>query len=140
MRIRSVDVPRKLIEAHRKGDLVIFVGAGASVDPPSGLPDFRRLAAAVAFDAGVDATDAELDRPDFLLGDLEDQRGINVHRRVAERLGVASSRPNRLHEAVAALACAGSTVRIVTTNYDPHLSTVLHKLGCARPEYMAPAL
>ena len=54
MRIRSVDVPRALIEAHRNGSLVIFVGAGASRDPPSGLPDFRRLAADIAADASVD--------------------------------------------------------------------------------------
>ena len=34
MLIRSVDVPRALIEAHRNGRLVIFVGAGASRDAP----------------------------------------------------------------------------------------------------------
>ena len=34
----DVVFPRDLITAHREGDLVIFVGAGASVDPPSRLP------------------------------------------------------------------------------------------------------
>ena len=67
-------MPRALIEAHRNGSLVIFVGAGASRAAPSGLPDFRRLAADVAADVSVDVTDDQLEQPDVLLGDLEDRQ------------------------------------------------------------------
>jgi Domain of unknown function (DUF4020)/SIR2-like domain len=140
MWIRSVDVPRALIEAHRNGSLVIFVGAGASRDVPSGLPDFRRLAADIAADAGVEVTEDQLEQPDILLGDLEDRPDFNVHRRVSVQLGGETSRPNRLHEAIAALAAAGPPVRVVTTNYDPHLSTALDMQGYVVAEYMAPAL
>ena len=105
-----------------------------------GLPDFRRLAADVAADVSVDVTNDQLELPDVLLGDLEDRPDVNVHRRVADRLGVESSRPNRLHEAIAALAVAGPPVRVVTTNYDAHLSTALDGLGASVAEYMAPAL
>ena len=35
MWIRDVDVPQELVEAHRAGKLVLFVGAGASLDSPS---------------------------------------------------------------------------------------------------------
>jgi SIR2-like protein/uncharacterized protein DUF4020 len=140
MRIRAVDMPRALIEAHREGSLVIFVGAGASRDAPSGLPDFRRLAADIAADAGVEVTDDQLEQPDILLGDLKDRHSVDVHRRVADRLAVQSSQPNRLHKAIAALAAAGPRIRMVTTNYDLHLSTALDIQGSSAFEYMAPAL
>ena len=37
----GVDVPQELIDAHQRGELVIFVGAGASMSAPSNLPDFN---------------------------------------------------------------------------------------------------
>ena len=49
----DVVLPRDLITAHRKGDLVIFVGAGASMDPPARLPSFKELTRRLAEMAGV---------------------------------------------------------------------------------------
>ena len=43
MYISGVDLPAPLIEAHASGRLVIFVGAGASMGPPSALPGFKDL-------------------------------------------------------------------------------------------------
>ena len=137
MWIRDVEFPDALIEAHRSGDLVIFVGAGASMAPPSGLPDFKTMVADIAGGSGVSASEEQLNRPDVLLGELELHQHVDVHLRVANRIKVASSVPNALHKAIAALASAGPAVRIVTTNYDLHLSTVL---GDEVPEYWAPAL
>lgn len=139
MHIREVDFPAALIEAHRAGLLVIFVGAGASRDAPSSLPDFRDLTANIAAEAQVDPTESDLDKPDVFLGKLAD-RQVDVHRRVATRIGVPTSKPNRLHAALANLAVAESPVRIVTTNYDLHLSTVLTGLGIPVEEYDGPAL
>ena len=51
-----------------------------------------------------------------------------------------SSRPNRLHEAIIDLANAGPPVRIVTTNYDLQLSSVLTARGIQVEESMGPAL
>ena len=123
MWIRDVDIPEAVIGAHRAGRLVLFVGAGASMSPPSSLPDFRRLTADIAADSTVDVSDDDLAQPDHVLGDLEDQRGVDVHRRVADRIGIATSAPNRLHAAIATLAVTGGPPRIVTTNYDLHLSS-----------------
>lgn len=39
----DVALPRDLITAHSEGDLVIFAGAGVSVDPPACLPSFKEL-------------------------------------------------------------------------------------------------
>ena len=128
------------MEALRDDRLVIFVGAGASIASPSDLPDFRRLAGDIAADASVIATDEELDRTDILLGDLEDQHDVDVHRRVADIIGTEASRPNALHEAIASLATAGPHIRIVTTNYDLHLSEALSSLGRSFTEDTAPAL
>ena len=139
MRIREVDFPTALIEAHRAGKLVIFVGAGASLDAPANLPDFRALTADIAAEAQVQATDDDLDYPDVFLGRLAD-RQVDVHRRVAARIGVPTSQPNRLHNALGDLAVAGGPVRIVTTNYDQHLSTVLSGRDIQVEEYIGPAL
>lgn len=140
MWIGDVEIPEPLINAHRAGNLALFVGAGASRSSPSDLPDFRGLTAEIAAESAVVVTDAQLNQPDQLLGDLAEQHHVGVHLRVATRIGVPTSQPNRLHEAIAALAETAGRVRIVTTNYDLHLSSALAARGLARDEYMAPAL
>lgn len=139
MWVRQVEFPDELIAAHRAGSLVIFVGAGASRDAPSDLPDFRTLAVTIAAEAQVSPTKADLARLDDLLGRLADGQ-FDVHGRVAAHLNRPSSRPNRLHRAIAALSAATRPVRIVTTNYDLHLSTALRDRGTAFDEYAGPAL
>jgi Domain of unknown function (DUF4020)/SIR2-like domain len=140
VRFAGVDIPWELIQAQREDRLVIFVGAGASRSSPSDLPDFRQLAARITADSGVTVTSDHLENPDVLLGDLKDQHGVDVHQRVAHLLGLGSSRPNRLHEAIAALASASPQVRIVTTNYDEHLSEALTAQAATFTQETAPAL
>lgn len=139
MWIRDVDFPEELIEAHRAGKLVVFVGAGASRDSPADLPDFRTLTADIAADAQVEVTDRELEQPDVVLGQLAD-RQVDVHLRVATRLGVPSSEPNDLHRTLIDLALSGGPIRLVTTNYDMHLSSVLSEGDVGVDEYVGPAL
>lgn len=141
MWLRDIQFPARLIEAHRLGDLVIFVGAGASLDPPSGLPDYRSLAKLIAEEAQVtDITDEDLHHPDVLLGRLADERGVDVRGRIAAHIGIAASQPNRLHRAIASLSAARQPVRLVTTNYDAHLSLALTEAGVEFREFVAPAL
>lgn len=59
MWIREVDVPAALVSDFRAGNLVLFVGAGASVDPPASLPTFGGLTRQVAIDTHQDFDDAE---------------------------------------------------------------------------------
>lgn len=140
MWIRDADIPEHLIEAQRSGSLVVFVGAGASVAPASSLPTFRRLAASIAEESNVPVTDEKLDEPDRLLGDLREQHDVDVHLRVAHHIDAPASTPNSLHQAVASLAATPGPVRIVTTNYDRHLSTALAERGVEVSEFLAPAL
>lgn len=43
MIIKGVEFPEQLILDQRAGRLVIFAGAGVSLDPPSSLPNFIDL-------------------------------------------------------------------------------------------------
>lgn len=140
MRIAGVDIPQALIEAQRTDNLVIFVGAGASRSSPSDLPDFATLARQIATDSGRNTTEEELKNADVLLGDLEDHYDVDVHKRVAELIGSNASRPNSLHQAIAVLAAVSPEVRIVTTNYDLHLSEALTAEGVDYAEEAGPAL
>jgi len=140
MWMRDVDVPEEVITAHRVGDLVLFVGAGVSVDAPSSLPTFVELTEKIALESGRKLSDADRARPDRYLGELHEQHGVDVHRRVADRLSPPGSQPNALHTALADLVMAGRAGRIITTNYDLHLSTELASKSAGSPRYTAPAL
>ncbi len=134
----DVDVPRELVAAHQAGELVLFVGAGASVDAPSNLPTFGRLAHEIAAHAGTGLSPQDGQRPDRFLANLVDRR-VGVHDLVHERIST-STRSNRTHRAVARLAASSATIRVVTTNYDLHLSRQLRRHAGTVPTYRAPAL
>lgn len=44
----GVELPQAVLDAHVEDNLVFFVGAGVSVDSPSGLPLFGDLARQLA--------------------------------------------------------------------------------------------
>ena len=141
MLIRDVELPQALIEAHGAGSLVVFVGAGASVGTPSGLPRFRILAKTIADDAHVEIRDGELDRPESLLGRIDDaDADVDVHLRVRDLLSSPDSEPNALHAAITNLVGAAGTSRVVTTNYDLHLSRAAKDAGLDYDEFVGPAL
>jgi hypothetical protein len=139
VRYAGVDFPLELVRAFRDGDLVLFVGAGASVEPPSDLPRFPDLAARIAADAGIELNAYDREHLDEFLGSIAPAR-LDVHHRVAAIIGDVESNPNVLHDAIVRLAVCSPTPRIVTTNYDQHLSTVLASSGMTLPRYDAPAL
>ncbi len=123
----GVELPPELVSAHAEGSLVMFVGAGASVDPPSCLPTFEELTGKLLEESHLPPPrdDLALERQ---LGDL-DRNGVNVHLRVSEIIGSPNSQPNTLHMAIAGLALASPEPRLVTTNYDRHLSACLTDLS-----------
>ena len=135
----SVDIPEQLVSAHRAGELVLFVGAGASMAAPSSLPDFVTLAKRIAAESSITLSPEEIKEPDFALGRINLLR-VDVHQRVADLVSDSASQPNRLHAAIVDLALAEQPVRIVTTNYDRHLSSVVETRGGAIDEFAGPAL
>lgn len=138
MWIKGMDLPRVLVDAHLQGQLVVFVGAGASMAPPSDLPNFESLARDIYAESGVDFPAGQRERLDAALGELMDDHRVPVNERVARKIDMPGSRPNGLHTAIAALVLAGPAPRLVTTNYDLHLSRALE--GAGVEEFQAPAL
>ena len=136
MRFEGIDLPDELISAHADDRLALFVGAGASVPAPSNLPRFRELAQRIADDSRIPYTPADLEKPDEFLGRIDDGN-VDVHVRVRDLIGSADSQPNELHKAIVDLASTSSAFRIVTTNYDRHLSIFLPG---ELDEFEAPAL
>lgn len=135
----AVDLPEALVHSLQDGRLVIFVGAGASMGPPANLPDFQSLARDVATESAIPCEDEETAHPDLLLARLHDS-GFDVHARVKARIEGAGAAPNRIHHAVARLAKASGKPRVVTTNFDRHLSAALASAEVTTDEFQGPAL
>ena len=115
MKIAGVEFPEPLLNALRDGRLVVFVGAGVSMGPPAGLPDFKGLARSVA--RGTTLTIGAFEREDEFLGRLND-RGTDVHRRAAQILQADNPEPTAMHSNLLRFYTDAENVRIVVTNFD----------------------
>ncbi len=136
----DVNLPEDLLEAQQEERLVAFVGAGVSAGPPSSLPLFEALARQVAAAAEIRWEEGFKERLDWHLGRWADQ-GIAVHQLVKSKITAPGSQPNQLHESIVRLFPSAAQLRIVTTNYDTHLTTAATALFGTDPEvYRAPAL
>lgn len=137
MIIQGMEFPEQLFLAQRNGNLVIFAGAGVSLDRPSSLPTFVELTEQVI---SRKLKAREKDQLDRILGTYN-QLGVNVHRIAREIVDREGSRPTLLHGHLLNLFSDMSSVRVVTTNFDRHFSTSAKKLFSKSPEeYYAPAL
>ena len=123
VRLERAELPPSLVEAHRQGHLVLFVGAGVSLPAPSSIPLLGGLAHRVADELGLGIVTDDSRAPEEIFEELAG-RGLGVHAAV-RRIVSESRAPNEVHRAVAEVARAGPAVRIVTTNYDRHLAACL---------------
>ena len=130
MRLDGARIPDGLVQAFDQGRLALFAGAGVSKDAPSCVPLLGGLVDLIdaelgvssrpsANDAGRGASPTPVDR----LG-RHASAGLGVHEAV-RKIVSESAEPNDTHRAVCGLAQAMGTIRIVTTNYDRHLSACL---------------
>lgn len=115
----GVDLPEKVVDAHAKRRLVFFVGAGASIDDPSNLPSFKALARKLAEDARY-PFDEDMDI-DLFIGSMPSN--FDVHEHAHRIISNPISAPNLTHTAIARVASSMGSARVVTTNFDDHLST-----------------
>ena len=140
MILEPLDIPDELLEAQEQGRLVVFAGAGVSRGAPSDLPDFKGLAASVAkgtqFENELSNYEQNLDR---YFGEMA-RGGVDIQHLVRERIGNPASKPADLHRWILDLFPETKDIRIVTTNFDTHFTSVLteRKLKC--DQYFAPAL
>lgn len=134
MRIREVDIPDVILDAQETGTLVIFAGAGVSIPSPSNLPSFDGLAKTIA--GKIHRND---DEPlDSFFGRLSKEK-IDIHNRVSSIIGNSVSKPNVLHKSIVSLFPTQKDLRIVTTNFDRHFSSVIDS-SFNIESYFAPAL
>ncbi|AXE39465.1 SIR2 family protein [Acidipropionibacterium virtanenii] len=136
----DVELPDEILDAHERGELVFFVGAGASVGEPSNLPLFDDLAKKLALLASPPfSTSGGLD---FFIGQLESlPQGFDAHHHVHTLISNPKSRFNPLHKAIVDLAGIGGAFRVVTTNYDDHLASAARSGSINVPDsWYAPAL
>jgi len=133
----DVNLPQAVLDAQAEGRLVLFVGAGASVDAPSGLPLFDKLArqlaemARVPFDKNVAL--------DFFLGSMPES--FDTHRHTRDIIAREESSPNTTHAALVRVASSVGQLRVVTTNFDSHLSSAASAGGIEVPDtWIGPAL
>ena len=115
MKIAGVEFPERLLNALRDGGLVVFAGAGVSMGPPAGLPDFKGLASGVA--RGTPLSIGKSEREDEFLGRLNDH-GTDVHRRAAQILQARDPEPTAMHRNLLRFYTDAENVRIVVTNFD----------------------
>ena len=141
MILDPLDIPEELLEAQEKGGLVVFAGAGVSRGAPSDLPDFKGLAAWVARGTQFERelSPQEQQRLDRYFGEMA-RADVQIERLVRQRIGDPASCPTDLHRWIIDLFPQPKDIRVVTTNFDTHFSSILteRKLQC--DQYFAPAL
>ena len=140
MRYGDIDFPEPIIEALGSGTLVIFVGAGVSRDRPSCYPDFKFLAKEAGREFAFD--DKRYSPFDRYFGRLEQAKPGRVHDWVRSRLDAPDSRPNDHHRSLLKLFGGANRVRVVTTNFDRHLTAAAASVypGESIEEHRAPSL
>ena len=105
---------------------------------PANLPNFKKLALAVAQGTGEEPEEHETE--DRFLGRLE-QKGVNVHERVKEELSKNNPKPTDLHRELLRLYSVPRQIRVVTTNFDLLFEQAAQGIFDPNPEvFRAPAL
>ena len=142
MIFHNVKLPNLVSLARDKRELVIFVGAGISYPPPSSFPLFSGLVEQVGKEFGLKTNLNEI--KDKEPQKLEDWRllGHKVHAAVAKILSNPEAKPTQMHYDLIKVFPDVESLRIVTTNFDKHLSTAAKMVFPSKEveEYFAPAL
>lgn len=136
----DVELPDEILDAHERGELVFFIGAGASLGKPSNLPLFEGLAKKLARLASHPFS--KRGGLDFFIGQLESlPQGFDAHDHAHSLISNPKSKFNPLHRAIVDLAGIGGAFRVVTTNYDNHLVSAASSGSITVPDtWYAPAL
>jgi hypothetical protein len=125
MWFNEIELPDDLLRARDEGELVVFAGAGVSCGSPSNLPMFPGLVQRIAENSVIQRSPEE--HEDQFLGKL-DVGGIRVHELARDILLNPESQPHRLHNLLLRLFAKPEAVRLVTTNFDRHFTTVSNEL------------
>src|SRR5947209_5095569 len=131
------DVLLDLANRVKRNEVVFFLGAGASCDPPAGLPTsmslVRELAALVALPSLVGSKEEVVDRiTEGVRFEVFIQTLVTVFgSHVIEALSILDTgEPNFNHEFIARLAAHKLCPFVLTTNFDSLIEKALAKGAC----------
>lgn len=133
----EVEIPDELFDKLEQRKLVLFVGAGVSMQGNSNLPNFDDLVDGIAHTLYLEKRDIT-EPHDYYLGKIAKVK--DVHQAAKDFVDVESSKPNPLHRSVIELFSNDNDIRIVTTNFDKHFTTLLQDIEKDVNIYYAPAL
>ena len=151
MHFHDVDIPDNLVEAAFSNSLVVFAGAGVSMQSPVCLPSFDGLISKIK--QAVDPTGKIRERrceslangaavyketPEQYLSFLEAETHT-VRKACSESLP-ATNKTNELHKNLLRLFPTPAALRIVTTNFDNCFENALEEAGRRCEVYSSPAL
>lgn len=134
--IGGIEYPDEVIRALLERRLVVFAGAGVSMDPPTSLPSFGGLIREFEKQTGVRCEPRE--SFDSYLGRLKSERKVNVNAMVVEQL--SHPRPNENHLNLLRLFGSAEDVRLVTTNFDRMFEQACGPIGWSVESFTAPLL
>jgi SIR2-like domain len=151
----DIDLPERLLESLTNGQLVVFVGAGVSMQAykeqplDTWYPGFKELARIIAQRLNRSITETEerhLDNGyvDRILGGWDDEKcDVRRHAAIILQANETGQRLD-LHRAIIRLFSDTPTARIITTNFDRLLIRALEAEGLTRGDQwnisIAPAL
>lgn len=151
MHFGDIDFPNEIIDSALNGSLVIFAGAGVSMQEGARLPDFKQLLEQIRRIVDPACTislfDSEKETPEHYLGRLSScsNLNMNVHDACAEVITECKVKGQAgysdLHTQLLRLAPSPEQIKIVTTNFDLCIENAAEEQGWNRiKRYSAPAL
>lgn len=138
MRIQGIEIPDELTEAIEEDRLVVFAGAGVSMQPPDPLPDFTDLVEGIT----------QIVRPNQpAIPRVGNERyesylariGEVAHLKEACAQIMSPGAPSDLHANILSLF-EGGVLRLVTTNYDLRFEAAAEAIGMNTRSFSSPAL
>lgn len=139
--LAGIKLPKVLFDAAKNGELVVFAGAGVSMQGDSPLPDFVSLVEDVSLKVDVEHKlpqfNREVDSCEDYLGELEMHCGVVMREECAKSLSGGTFA--EIHRNIIGLFDS-SPVRVVTTNFDQRFEQAAEDLGHWLRVFCGPAL
>lgn len=152
MHFCNVDIPDELVRASQSGQLVVFAGAGVSMQDPVELPSFDVLVDEIrqcvdpnkrlrdrTFKEGSDGKPIYTETPEQYLEYLSSKKSNTRVRNACAAVLDAKGKTSSLHKNIVRLF-GRQPLRIVTTNFDDCFENAIRESAVEAAVYCAPAL
>ena len=139
--LAGIKLPKALFEAAKSGELVVFAGAGVSMQGKTPLPDFGSLVEGVSqkvdAERKLNSFDKKNDSCEEYLGELETLYGEAVRTECTQMLSAGTCA--EVHRHIISFFESGP-IRVVTTNFDLRFEQAADELSVQVRVFSGPAL